>query len=180
LNITYDDSDQDKKRPYVEVVHDILLTTWKTLRTELDRNIPFFIWNKETKNNAKAWLENGKDEKYLLSGGSLTKAEDYLNSARILDADIVEFINASHEADINEKEAKEKRRRFYRGGAYLFFGSLAICGIIIGLLGFERYKNAESILHESNEKLIAKARYWLFQAREEANNNNATTAMPLT
>ena len=112
LNITYDDSDQDKKHPYVEVVHDILLTTWTTLRTELDRNIPFFIWNKETKNNAKAWLENGKDQKYLLSGGSLTKAEDYLNSARILDADIIDFIKSGRAASdaIEYSRRKEKDR----------------------------------------------------------------------
>ncbi len=145
LNITYDDSDQDKKRPYVEVVHDILLTTWKTLRTELDRNIPFFIWNKETKNNAKAWLENGKDDKYLLSGGSLVKAEDYLNSARILDANVIEFINASrelknrieqtaYENELNNKKIKIKERR-----RNIFFATIAF--ICLGVLSVFLYKS---------------------------------------
>ncbi len=95
LNIAYDDSDKDKKRPHIEVVHDILLTAWKTLRNELDRNIPFFIWNAEIKSNANEWLENGKREKYLLSGASLVKAEEYLNSPRILDSGVIEFIEKS-------------------------------------------------------------------------------------
>lgn len=131
LNITYDDSDQDKKHPYVEVVHDILLTTWTSLRTELDRNIPFFIWNKETKDNAKAWLENGKDEKYLLSGRSLAKAEDYLNSARILDVDTIKFIEASA-AYHQQKERTIKRVRTASISTLvvlLFFSAIAAIGL---------------------------------------------------
>jgi WD40 repeat protein len=109
--INYDQN----QRETVEIVHEALINGWGRLNTWMGYHRQFRTWQERLKVGMKNWQEKHRDEGYLLTGGGLGEAEDWLNSQEhreFLSDTQRNFIRLSvYARDKKIKEEKQKQRR---------------------------------------------------------------------
>jgi WD40 repeat protein/energy-coupling factor transporter ATP-binding protein EcfA2 len=118
----------------VEVIHEILIRNWQTLRWWLDKNRDRLRLMREIEQQAQQWSQNQQNKDYLLRGTALARAEElYIKYADELSYSSSKFIGECiQERDriIAQKELEAKiakrRRRLTIGG--LIFGLITVSG----------------------------------------------------
>jgi WD40 repeat protein/uncharacterized caspase-like protein len=97
----------------IEVVHEILIRHWSTLRWWLEENRTRLRSQRQIEQAASLWQEKGKQADFLLRGVRLAEAEEiYINYTDELTEVGEQFIAACLEArDAEKREAKQRLRR---------------------------------------------------------------------
>ncbi|MGB6297463.1 MAG: CHAT domain-containing protein [Rivularia sp. (in: cyanobacteria)] len=146
LVINYDQN----KRETVEIVHEALINGWGRLNNWMAYHRQFRTWQERLKISIKNWQEKNNDDGYLLSGGGLGEAEEWLNSQEhfcYLSDSQREFIQLSLDArDQKIKEEKSKQKRTNLG-----FAGLSIISLVFA--GFAGVNWMQSDITSTREKL---------------------------
>ena len=97
----------------VEVIHEILIRNWQTLRWWLDENRDRLRLMREIEQQSNQWLQNQQHTDYLLRGNALARIEDfYVKYADQLSLNSNQFIyECIQERDRQLKLAKRRRRQ---------------------------------------------------------------------
>ncbi len=94
----------DGKTRRVEVAHEALFRAWHRMTTWLDEDQEFLLWRKRADAACAEWARTGGDSESLLRGPAMVEARDWLERrARLLPAEVAEFIQASVAADRRRK-----------------------------------------------------------------------------
>lgn len=97
-------------RPFAEVAHEALLTSWDRLNSWIEDRREFYAWVTQVANDRKEWEVRGKKKSYLLTGRPLVRAQGFLETDEAdVHATDAEFINES--ASSKEKSDRAQRRR---------------------------------------------------------------------
>ncbi|WP_344396312.1 SUMF1/EgtB/PvdO family nonheme iron enzyme [Streptomyces vastus] len=101
------DSDE-RGRPTVEVSHEAVIRSWGRLRTWLDGDRQFLLWQQRTRRRYEDWRAGPDDASTALHGRLLAEAEGWLQSqgSDAVADDLQEFIR--HSADIHRTEQHEQ------------------------------------------------------------------------
>ncbi|MGD1914221.1 MAG: CHAT domain-containing protein [Rivularia sp. (in: cyanobacteria)] len=144
--INYDQNKQET----VEIVHDALINGWGRLNRWMGYHRQFRTWQERLKISIKNWQEKGNDEGYLLSGGGLGEAEEWLNSVEhreyLSDAQR-EFIRLS--LDARDRKIKEEKRKQKR----TVFRLSSALGLALVATGFAGFNWMHSEVRATAEKL---------------------------
>jgi WD40 repeat protein len=98
-------------RQTVEVAHEALIRSWGRLRSWLNEDRPFLLWQQRTRVQVDQWEKHGRDASYLLRGLPLSEAERWLvGQPKDLIAADQQFINESKALREQEREAEGRRR----------------------------------------------------------------------
>lgn len=166
----------------VELVHEALLHDWEQLRTWLEEDHTFRLWQGRVRLQAQQW-ETQQDEGLLLRGVPLLEAEQYLTHRREdLGRPIEAFIEASRtlrqqqeteQEVLRQRElqqarqiAEAERRRAeaeHRTGQRLRVVGVVLASLLLLLLGVTRYafSQEEQALRQAQ---LAEARHLSTQA----------------
>ncbi len=91
----------------VEVVHEALIGSWERLRSWIEADRAFRIWQEGLRNTIHQWEASGGDEGALLRGAPLGEAESWLEThAEVLGIVELDFIQAS--IDLRQRDAAER------------------------------------------------------------------------
>ncbi|MGW5236077.1 SUMF1/EgtB/PvdO family nonheme iron enzyme, partial [Streptomyces nodosus] len=101
------DSDE-RGRPTVEVAHEAVIRNWRRLRTWLDSDRQFLLWQQRTRRRYEDWRAGPDDASTVLHGRLLTEAEGWLQSqgGDAVADDLQEFIR--HSADVRRTEQHQQ------------------------------------------------------------------------
>ncbi|WP_330290691.1 nSTAND1 domain-containing NTPase [Streptomyces sp. NBC_00576] len=101
------DSDE-RAMPTVEVSHEAVIRNWGRLRTWLDGDRQFLLWQQRTRRRYEDWRAVPDDASTVLHGRLLTEAEGWLQSqgSDAVAGDLQEFIR--HSADIHRAELHQQ------------------------------------------------------------------------
>jgi WD40 repeat protein/energy-coupling factor transporter ATP-binding protein EcfA2 len=140
----------------VEVIHEILIRNWQTLRWWLDKNRDRLRLMREIEQQARQWQENQQNKDYLLRRTALARAEElYIKYADKLSHSSNQFIGECiKERDrlIAQKELEAKiakrNRRLVRSG--LIGGLIAVSGFAGAAIWQLRQANINEINALSN------------------------------
>ncbi|WP_159049654.1 SUMF1/EgtB/PvdO family nonheme iron enzyme [Streptomyces sp. NRRL WC-3618] len=101
------DSDE-RARPTVEVSHEAVIRSWGRLRTWLDGDRQFLLWQQRTRRRYEDWRAVPDDASTVLHGRLLTEAEGWLQSqgSDAVADDLQEFIR--HSADVHRAELHQQ------------------------------------------------------------------------
>ncbi|WP_324613706.1 formylglycine-generating enzyme family protein [Streptomyces sp. WM6349] len=100
-------SDADEQgRPTIEVAHEAVIRNWDRLRTWLDGDRQFLLWQQRTRRRFEDWQSEQQDPANALHGRLLAEAEGWLQSRGVesVAADLREFVRAS--ADLRTDEER--------------------------------------------------------------------------
>ena len=112
----------------VEVIHEILIRNWQTLRWWLDKNRARLRLTREIEQEAHKWQQNQKNHDYLLRGTALARAEElYINNADDLS-------NLGNQYVYQCIENRDRQEKINRRNRFLITGSLATGFTIVSLL----------------------------------------------
>ncbi|QCX76292.1 Serine/threonine-protein kinase pkn1 [Streptomyces sp. YIM 121038] len=101
------DSDE-QGRPTVEVSHEAVIRSWNRLRSWLDGDRQFLLWQQRTRRRYEDWRAGPDDPSTALHGRLLAEAEGWLQSqgSDAVASDLQEFIR--HSADIHRTEQHQQ------------------------------------------------------------------------
>jgi len=107
----------EEGRETVEIIHEALIQEWERLRSWVEAERSFRIWQEQLRTAIKQWEDSGRDKDALLRGLSLSKAESWLiEKSNDLSEMEVQFIqdslNAQYERQEREKSLKRRSRVF--------------------------------------------------------------------
>jgi WD40 repeat protein len=111
-------------RETVEVIHEALIQHWGRLRSWMESNRDFRVWQERLRVAMQQWEANRRDRDSLLRGASLAEAEEWLSQRKT-------DLGATERAFISEGTTLQLRNRRLKTVA--FFG-LAVITMIMGLL----------------------------------------------
>ncbi|MBD2690542.1 eIF2A-related protein [Anabaena catenula] len=116
----------------IEVVHEILIRHWSTLRWWLEENRSKLRSQRQIEQAASLWKHHHEQADFLLQGIRLAEAEEiYIKYTDELSADIQHFIAACLEA--REKQQLEQKKRLRQ--AQIAVAIMSILGISASVLG---------------------------------------------
>ncbi|WP_071191078.1 caspase family protein [Trichormus sp. NMC-1] len=116
----------------IEVVHEILIRHWSTLRWWLEENRSKLRSQRQIEQAASLWKHHHEQADFLLQGIRLAEAEEiYIKYTDELSADIQNFIAACLEA--REKQQLEQKKRLRQ--AQIAVAIMSILGISASVLG---------------------------------------------
>jgi WD40 repeat protein/uncharacterized caspase-like protein/energy-coupling factor transporter ATP-binding protein EcfA2 len=147
-----------KQEATVEVVHEILIRHWSTLRWWLEENRARLRSQRQIEQAALLWSQKGKSSDFLLRGVRLGEAEEiYIKYTDELTKVAREFIEAGIDArEAEQKEAKRRLRRAQITAATL--GFLGLAATAFGGLAYRQKVLAEieniNTLNSSAEALL--------------------------
>ncbi|MGW1259334.1 nSTAND1 domain-containing NTPase [Streptomyces sp. NPDC002513] len=101
------DSDE-RGRPTVEVAHEAVIRSWGRLRSWLDGDRQFLLWQQRTRRRYEDWCSGPDDTSTVLHGRLLTEAQGWIQSqgGDAVADDLQEFIR--HSADIHRTEQHQR------------------------------------------------------------------------
>lgn len=103
--------DETSGKETVEIVHEALLRHWQRLRSWIDEDREFRLWQDKLRQYLNDWQSNGEDDEALLSGPRLAEAqanfELHQDRLAIVEA---QFIEASI-ANVQREQEEERRRQ---------------------------------------------------------------------
>lgn len=70
----------DGKNQVLEVAHEAIFRSWERLRSWLDEDREFLLWQQRLRGRAQGWARNSRDKGALLRGADLTESERYLQN----------------------------------------------------------------------------------------------------
>lgn len=109
------DHDPVTRAPTVEVAHEALLVAWRRLANWLDDARDEIALHRRLGDQARAWLQAGRDESFLARGGQLAGFAGLARRGEIaLTAEEQDFLDASTAARQVEAAAREAQRRHER------------------------------------------------------------------
>jgi WD40 repeat protein/uncharacterized caspase-like protein len=127
-----------KDRTTVEVVHEILIRHWSTLRWWLEENRARLRIQRQIEQAAQLWKNNDRQSEFLLRGVRLVEAEElYLKYTDELSDLGIRFIAACLEAKEREKREAIKRLRRAQAAA-IAIGLLGIASLGFGALAYRQ------------------------------------------
>ncbi|BAZ08719.1 peptidase C14 caspase catalytic subunit p20 [Calothrix sp. NIES-4071] len=130
-------------QPSVEVIHEILIRHWSTLRWWLEENRSRIRTYRQIEQAAKLWLQNDENSDFLLQGVRLAEAEDiYIKYTEELSADIQRFIEACL-AERKRLQYQEKRRLRQAQRAVIGLSILGIAACSFGGLAYWQRNSAQ-------------------------------------
>ena len=91
----------------LDIIHEDLIRSWKTLRGWVEEYQEALPVERKIEADAAEWKKDGRNKGFLLRGGKLTKAEEYVRKygdMGLLDGLAYEFIEASQELRIREEK----------------------------------------------------------------------------
>jgi WD40 repeat protein/uncharacterized caspase-like protein len=127
-----------KDKTTVEVVHEILIRHWSTLRWWLEENRARLRSQRQIEQAALLWKNNQRQEEFLLRGVRLAEAEElYLKHTDELSDLAISFIAACLAAKEQEKREAIKRLRRAQAAAAAI-GILGIAALGFGALAYRQ------------------------------------------
>jgi WD40 repeat protein/uncharacterized caspase-like protein len=133
-----------KDKTTVEVVHEILIRHWSTLRWWLEENRARLRIQRQIEQAALLWKNNDRQSEFLLRGVRLVEAEElYLKHTDELSDLAIRFIAACLEAKEQEKRESIKRLRRAQAAA-VAIGLLGIASIAFGALAYRQKSIAQT------------------------------------
>jgi WD40 repeat protein/uncharacterized caspase-like protein len=148
-----------KQEVTVEIIHEILIRHWSTLRWWLEENRTHLRARRQVEQAAIQWQKNDKKSEFLLQGVRLAEAEEiYIKYADELSEEVQLFIEACLEArKQQELQAKRRLRR-----AQMAIAVISILGIAAtGFGGFAYLQKQAAQMREiealdsSSESLLS-------------------------
>ncbi len=106
--ITTDAKEKGEKEEVIDIAHEALIRNWKLLQGWLNENRDLLRQKRKLEDDAKEWIQSGKQEDYLLPGAKLAEAERYFQNPdqlEMLDEVTKEFLRES------QKKEEEKQQR---------------------------------------------------------------------
>jgi WD40 repeat protein/uncharacterized caspase-like protein len=129
-------------QPSVEVIHEILIRHWSTLRWWLEENRSRIRTHRQIEQAAKLWLQNHEKSDFLLQGVRLAEAEDiYIKYTDELSADTQKFIEACL-VERKRLQFQEKRRLRQAQRAVIALSILGIVACSFGGLAYWQRREA--------------------------------------
>ncbi|MGL5074539.1 MAG: hypothetical protein ACRDBG_01685, partial [Waterburya sp.] len=126
-----------RQQATVEVVHEILIRHWSTLRWWLEENRSRLRSQRQIEQATLLWLQKHKHPDFLLRGVRLAEAEEvYINYADELSDTATEFVAACIDARLAEEQETKKRLR----KAQLTATALGILGLAATAFGITAYR----------------------------------------
>ena len=126
-----------RQQATVEVVHEILIRHWSTLRWWLEENRSRLRSQRQIEQATLLWLQKNKHLDFLLRGVRLAEAEEvYINYADELSDTATEFVAACIDARLAEEQETKKRLR----KAQLTATALGILGLAATAFGVTAYR----------------------------------------
>jgi WD40 repeat protein/uncharacterized caspase-like protein len=130
-------------QPSVEVIHEILIRHWSTLRWWLEENRSRIRTHRQIEQAAKLWLQNQENSDFLLQGVRLAEAEDiYIKYTSELLVDTQRFIEACL-AERKRLQYVEKRRLRQAQRAVIGLSILGIAACSFGGLAYWQGNSAQ-------------------------------------
>jgi WD40 repeat protein/serine/threonine protein kinase len=104
------DRDPATREPTIEIAHEALIRSWKTYRTWIDTNQNDIRLQRQLESDAQKWIENGRVNDFLVSGGPLSQYEALAKRGTMeLSSEENDFLRASL-GDQHERERQELER----------------------------------------------------------------------
>ncbi len=126
-----------RQQATVEVVHEILIRHWSTLRWWLEENRSRLRSQRQIEQATVLWLQKNKQSDFLLRGVRLAEAEEvYINYADELSDTATDFVAACIDARLAEEQETKKRLR----KAQLTATALGILGLAATAFGVTAYR----------------------------------------
>ncbi|MGV2826881.1 nSTAND1 domain-containing NTPase [Myxosarcina sp. GI1(2024)] len=121
----------------IEVVHEILIHHWSTLRWWLEENRTRLRSQRQIERAATLWQQQGKQPDYLLQGVRLAEAEEiYIKYTDELSPVAQEFVAACIDARMAAQKAAKRRLR----KTQITAAALGVLGITATALGMSAYR----------------------------------------
>lgn len=121
----------------VEVVHEILIRHWSSLRWWLEENRSRLRSQRQIEQAASLWLQKDRQDDFLLKGVRLGEAEEiYLKYTDELSPTAKEFIASCLDGRLAEQQAAKKRLR----QAQLSAIALGVLGLAATIFGVATYR----------------------------------------
>ncbi len=126
----------------IEIVHEILIHNWSTLRWWLEQNRNRLQLQRQLEQAAKLWQQNNQNPDYLWQGARLAQAEEiYIKETDELSESVQAFIEAGlAKRDAQQRQARRRLRRAQAAAATISF--LGIAAIAVGSLAFWQRQQA--------------------------------------
>ena len=142
----------------VEVIHEILIRHWSTLRWWLEENRARLRLQRQLEQSARLWRQNGQQADFLLRGVRLAEAEElYIKYTDELSVAVQRFIEACLEAQLQEQQQVQKRLRRAQAAAMLI-SFLGLTALGFGSLAYRQKLMAQiekiDALNASSEALL--------------------------
>jgi WD40 repeat protein/uncharacterized caspase-like protein len=126
-----------RQQATVEVVHEILIRHWSTLRWWLEENRSRLRSQRQIEQSAVLWLQKDKQSDFLLRGVRLAEAEEiFIKYTDELSDTAKEFVAACIDAKLAEERETKKRLR----KAQLTATALGILGLAATAFGVTAYR----------------------------------------
>ncbi|AGY59419.1 caspase family protein [Gloeobacter kilaueensis] len=144
-----------KQEVTVEVVHEILIQHWSTLRTWLDENRDRLRTRRQIEQATSVWLQNHRQAGFLLPEGQLPVAEElYEQQADELSEDVRQFIAACLAKRDREREQTHRRLRL----AQIVAGAMAALAVIAAGAGLVAWKQVQEVQHSHIQTLLSESK----------------------
>ena len=147
----------------VEVVHEILIRHWSTLRWWLEENRSRLRSQRQIEQAAVLWQQNNRQDDFLLHGIRLAQAEEvYIKYTDELSDTAKEFVAACIDARVARQRAVKKRLR----QTQLTATALGILGLAATAFGITAYRQGLITKLENINSLTAVAEAQLLSNRQ--------------
>lgn len=139
----------------VEIVHDVLIREWSTLKTWLAENHERSLLLRELERAAEVWEKRGRPVEELWRGGRLIRAEEIFTQNALQLPLLSEFLSKSQEyIESQNKAARERRFRFMATISTILFIGLTL-SLWLGIK--EKKAKLEATRSAATSQVMAKA-----------------------
>lgn len=122
--------DTTQQQETVEVVHEALIRHWGKLRTWMERDREFRVWQDRLRGALQQWQSTQQDDGALLRGAPLAEAEEVLQTRRP-DLSLVEQRFIEQSLALHDYQTRKEKRRLVVLRSLLAFTSL-IATVAVG------------------------------------------------
>ncbi len=150
----------------VEIVHEALISGWGRLNRWMGTHRQFRTWQERLKVGLKNWQEKERDDGYLLSGGALGEAQEWLKDEEhreYLSNSQQEYIQLSLTRRDKEEEEKERQRqekvRLQKRAIRWLGGGLLAAAVATGFAGFNWMQADIRATRETLNSLVTTSEY---------------------
>ncbi|NBD32002.1 MAG: hypothetical protein GVY17_03255 [Cyanobacteria bacterium] len=122
----------------VEVIHEILIRHWSTLRWWLEENRARLRRQRQLEHSARLWQQNGRHTDFLLRGVRLAEAEElYIKYTDELSETVQQFVEVC--LDVQQEEQQQARKRLRRAQmAAMLIGFLGLIAFGLGGVAYRQ------------------------------------------
>ena len=140
MHLIFDAHDHLIEKEVVELVHEALIEEWFRLRTWLDLDREFRLWQERLREYLGQWHKDKQDPDGLLRGTALNMAENWLKERPLdLSTDEQVYIQLSIEVRDQQIKTRNRRRKFTIFG--LSLGLVVVSGLAGTAIWFQQIAN---------------------------------------